>query len=96
MLARLVPDGVYLDADGLAEVDLGNGTNYNPQEALNMFFQTGSIIGRSLTHEGDMNPGKVPIQEIQVGSGGQKLASSNQHVQLLFANDKRCYWVKRS
>ena len=75
VLARVVPDGVYLDADGLAEVDLGNGTNYNPQEALNMFFQTGSIIGRSLTQEGDMNPGKVPIQEISSGSGGQKLAS---------------------
>ena len=66
----MVPDGVYLDADGLAEVDLGNGTNYNPQEALNMFFQTGSIIGRSFTSDGDMNPGKVPIQEIQSGSGG--------------------------
>ena len=75
VLARMVPDGVYLDADGLAEVDLGNGTNYNPQEALNMFFQTGSIVGRSLTQEGDMNPGKVPIQEIASGSGGQKLAS---------------------
>jgi len=71
----MVPDGVYLDADGLAEVDLGNGTNYNPQEALNMFFQTGSVIGRSFTSEGDMNPGKVPIQEIQSGSGGQKLQS---------------------
>jgi hypothetical protein len=75
VLARMVPDGVYLDVDGLAEVDLGNGTNYNPQEALNMFFQTGSIIGRSLTSEGDMNPGKVPIQEIASGSGGQKMAS---------------------
>ena len=73
VLARMVTDGVYLDADGLAEVDLGNGTNYNPQEALNMFFQTGSIIGRSLTSEGDMNPGKVPIQEIQSGSGSGKL-----------------------
>ena len=73
VLARMVPDGVYLDADGLAEIDLGNGTNYNPQEALNMFFQTGSVIGRSFTSEGDMNPGKVPIQEIQSGSGGQKL-----------------------
>ena len=57
VMARMVPDGVYLDADGLAEVDLGNGTNYNPQEALNMFFQTGSVIGRSYTSEGDMNPG---------------------------------------
>jgi len=75
VLSRLVPDGVYLDADGLAEIDLGNGTNYNPQEALNMFFQTGSVIGRSMTSDGDMNPGKVPIQEIQSGSGGQKMQS---------------------
>ena len=74
VLSRMVPDGVYLDADGLAEVDLGNGTNYNPQEALNMFFQTGSIIGRSFTSEGDRNPGKVPIQEITSGSGGNKLS----------------------
>jgi len=73
VMSRMVPDGVYLDADGLAEVDLGNGTNYNPQEALNMFFQTGSVIGRSFTSEGDMNPGKVPIQEITSGSGGNKI-----------------------
>lgn len=75
VMSRMVPDGVYLDADGLAEVDLGNGTNYNPQEALNMFFQTGSVIGRSFTQEGDMNPGKVPIQEITTGAGGAKLQS---------------------
>jgi len=73
VLSRMVPDGVYLDADGLAEVDLGNGTNYNPQEALNMFFQTGSVIGRSFTSDGDQNPGKVPIQEITSGSGGSKM-----------------------
>ena len=75
VLSRMVPDGVYLDADGLAEIDLGNGTNYNPQEALNMFFQTGSVIGRSFTQEGDMNPGKVPIQELQSSNGGQKMQS---------------------
>ena len=75
VMSRMVPDGVYLDADGLAEIDLGNGTNYNPQEALNMFFQTGSVIGRSFTSEGDMNPGKIPIQEIQSGSGSGKMQS---------------------
>ena len=75
VISRMVPDGIYLDADGLAEIDLGNGTNYNPQEALNMFFQTGSIIGRSFTSDGDMNPGKIPIQEIQSGSGGAKMQS---------------------
>jgi uncharacterized cupredoxin-like copper-binding protein len=75
VMSRMVPDGIYLDADGLAEIDLGNGTNYNPQEALNMFFQTGSIIGRSFTSEAEMNPGKVPIQEIASGNGGGKMQS---------------------
>ena len=75
VLSRMVPDGVYLDADGLAEIDLGNGTNYNPQEALNMFFQTGSVIGRSLTADGDPNPGKIPIQQISNGAGQNKMGS---------------------
>ena len=87
VLGRMVPDGVYLDADGLAEIDLGNGTNYNPQEALNMFFQTGSVIGRSFTQDGDMNPGKVPIQEITSGSGGNKIqaliANYNYYLQMI-------------
>jgi len=75
VLSRMVPDGVYLDMDGLAEVDLGNGTNYNPAEALNMYFQTGSIVGRSLTQDGELNRGKVPIQELQSSSGGAKIQS---------------------
>ena len=75
VMSRMVPDGVYLDADGLAEVDLGNGTNYNPQEALNMFFQTGSVIGRSYTTDGDPNPGKIPIQQISNGTGQNKIGS---------------------
>ena len=74
VMSRMVPDGVYLDADGLAEIDLGNGTNYSPQEALNMYFQTGSVIGRSLNADGDQNAGKVPITQISNGQGaGNKL-----------------------
>jgi len=75
VIARMVPDGVFLDMDGLAEVDLGNGTNYNPAEALNMYFQTGSIVGRSMTQEGDMNPGKIPIQELATSTGQGKISS---------------------
>jgi hypothetical protein len=75
VIQRMVPDGVFVDVDGLAEVDLGNGTNYNPQEALNMYFQTGSIVGRSLTQDGDPNRGKVPIQELQTSSSNGKIAS---------------------
>ena len=73
VIQRMVPDGVFVDVDGLAEVDLGNGTNYNPQEALNMYFQTGSIVGRSLTQDGDPNRGKVPIQELQSSSANGKI-----------------------
>ena len=88
VMARMVPDGVYLDADGLAEIDLGNGTNYNPQEALNMFFQTGSVIGRSYNVDGDPNPGRIPIQEISngKGSGGKMqtlIANYNYYMQMI-------------
>tara|TARA_R110001592_G_scaffold8442_1_gene46265 strand:+ start:469 stop:2877 length:2409 start_codon:yes stop_codon:yes gene_type:complete len=81
VMSRIVPDGVYLDMDGLAEVDLGNGTNYNPAEALNMYFQTGSIVGRSLTQDGDMNAGKIPIQELNSSSGQGKIQSLIQTYQ---------------
>ena len=85
-IQRMTPSGVFIDADGLAEVDLGNGTNYNAQEALNMYFSTGSIIGRSLTVEGDPNPGKVPIQELPGSGGGQVqvlVGAYNQYVQMI-------------
>jgi|TARA_R110001592_G_scaffold59091_2_gene179201 hypothetical protein len=75
VISKVIPDGVYLDVDGLAEVDLGNGTNYNAKEALNMYFQTGSILGRSMNTEGDPNGGRIPIQELVKNDGGQKIAS---------------------
>ena len=75
VISKIIPDGVYLDVDGLAEVDLGNGTNYNAKEALNMYFQTGSILGRSMTTEGEMNGGRIPIQELSTNDGGSKIQS---------------------
>ena len=87
VMSRMVPDGVYLDADGIAEIDLGNGTNYNPQEALNMYFQTGSVIGRSMTQDGEFNHGRIPVQELQSGSGGSKInaliSSYNYYLQMM-------------
>jgi hypothetical protein len=81
VLSKMVPDGVFVDVDGLAEVDLGNGTSYNPQEALNMYFSTGSIVGRSLTQDGDPNRGKVPIQELNSSSGINKIQALIQTYQ---------------
>ena len=72
VIQKMTPSGIFLDVDGLAEIDLGNGTSYNAQTALDMYFQTGSVIGRSLTDDGEFNHGKVPVQELP-GSGGQQI-----------------------
>lgn len=72
VISRVVPDGVYIDADGLNEVDLGTGSAYNPEDALRLYFQTGSVIGRSYTQDGDYNQGKVPIQQLTSNSGASK------------------------
>ena len=79
VIARTVPDGVYIDADGLNEVDLGTGAAYDPSDALRLYFQTGSVVGRSYTQDGEYNQGKIPIQQLTSSSGASK-------TQMLIAN----------
>lgn len=79
VINRVVPDGVFIDADGLNEVDLGNGAAYNPEDALRLYFQTGSVIGRSFTQDGDFNNAKVPITQLSSNTGVGK-------TQMLIAN----------
>ena len=79
VIARTVPDGVFIDADGLNEVDLGTGAAYNPEDALRLYFQTGSVIGRSYTQDGEFNNARVPIQQLTSSSGASK-------TQMLIAN----------
>ena len=87
VIARLVPDGVFIDADGLNEVDLGTGNAYNPQDALRLYFQTGSVIGRSYTQDGEFNNARVPIQQLTASSGQGKInslvASYNHYLDML-------------
>jgi len=89
VIAKVVPDGVYIDADGLNEVDLGNGAAYNPEDALRLYFQTGSVIGRSYTQEGDYNQGRVPIQQLTSNSGASKtqmlLSNYNHYLEMIRA-----------
>jgi hypothetical protein len=75
VLTKMVPDGVFIDADGLNEVDLGNGAAYNPEDALRMYFQTGSVIGRSYTQDGEFNNARVPIQELNHSAAQGKISS---------------------
>ena len=72
VISKVVPDGVYIDADGLNEVDLGTGAAYNPEDALRLYFQTGSVIGRSYTQDGEFNNARVPIQQLTSNSGSSK------------------------
>jgi hypothetical protein len=73
--SRIIPDGVFIDADGLNEVDLGQGAAYTPEDALRLYFQTGSVVGRSYTGDGEFNNARVPIQELGASSGQGKIAS---------------------
>jgi hypothetical protein len=79
VVSRVVPDGVFIDADGLNEVDLGTGNAYNPEDALRLYFQTGSVVGRSYTQDGEFNNARVPIQQLTSNSGASKM-------QMLIAN----------
>ena len=89
VIARTVPDGVYIDADGLNEVDLGTGSAYNPEDALRLYFQTGSVVGRSYTQDGEFNHGKVPIQQLTASSGAPKtqmlIANYNHYLDMIRA-----------
>ena len=80
VIQRMRLDGIYIDADGITEVDLGNGTHQTAQDALNMYIQTGNVIGRSMTTDGDPNPGARPVQDIP-GSDLSQLAQLIQQYQ---------------
>jgi hypothetical protein len=87
VIARIVPDGVFIDADGLNEVDLGTGAAYNPEDALRLYFQTGSVIGRSYTQDGEFNNARVPIQQLTSNSGAAKtqmlIANYNHYLEMI-------------
>lgn len=89
VINRTVPDGVFIDADGLNEVDLGTGAAYNPEDALRLYFQTGSVIGRSYTQDGEFNNARVPIQQLTSNSGASKtqmlIANYNHYMDMLRA-----------
>ena len=89
VIARTVPDGVYIDADGLNEVDLGTGAAYDPSDALRLYFQTGSVVGRSYTQDGEFNNARVPIQQLTSNSGASKtqmlIANYNHYLDMIRA-----------
>lgn len=86
VISKVTPDGVFIDANGIAEVEL-KGVEYDAQEALNMFLSTGSVIGTSTNGDGEFNHGQVPIKEINHSGGNAKIsaliAAYNQNLQMI-------------
>ena len=73
--SRMTPDGVYVDLDGISSINLGNGMTYDAGEVLNLYFQTGSVLGRSTNEIGEFNNGKMPVQELASSGSNAKISS---------------------
>jgi hypothetical protein len=66
---------------------LGTGNAYNPEDALRLYFQTGSVIGRSFTQDGDFNNARVPITQLTSNSGAAKtqmlITNMNHYIDMI-------------
>jgi len=81
MIAKARPNGIYIDVTGLNEVTLGDGSSLDPMELINIYDQTGNVLGASSTIEGDYNYGQQPIKELNNGivQGVDRLIMAYNH-----------------
>jgi len=75
IIQGITPDGIAIDVDALAEIDLGDGKNQTVQQALNMYLQKGSYLYRSSQIGGEYNNAQKPFQEVQTGDSINKLTA---------------------
>lgn len=81
---RMVPNGWWVDLDALENVALNKGgENMKPVELLQMFFETGVLVGRSKDIMGD-NVNYKPIIPIDNNAYNQ-LKALYEHLQLTIA-----------
>lgn len=75
IIQGITPDGIAIDLDALAEVDLGDGKMQTVQQTLDMYLQKGSYLYRSSLIGGDYNNAQKPFQEVQTGDSINKLSA---------------------
>jgi hypothetical protein len=75
IIQGITPDGIAIDLDALAEVELGNGEVQTVQQSLDMYLQKGSYLYRSSTISGEYNNSQKPFQEINTGDSINKLTA---------------------
>ena len=67
LIAKSRPNGVFIDVDGLSEIDMGDGSFLSPLEVIKIYDETGNVIGTSKDASGEYNYGKEPIRELKNG-----------------------------
>jgi len=71
----ITPDGIAIDIDALADIDMGEGKTQTVQQSLNMYLMKGSYMYRSSQLGGEYNNAQKPFQEIQTGDSINKLTA---------------------
>lgn len=81
LIAKARPNGIYIDVDGLSEINLGDGNFLTPLEVVKIYDETGNVIGTGVTAEGDYNYGREPIRELKNGivDGLDRLIGAYNH-----------------
>lgn len=77
IIQGITPDGIAIDLDAIAELDLGagGGKKSGPQEQFAMYLQKGSFFYRSYGAGGDYNNAQKPFTEIKTGDSINKLTA---------------------
>lgn len=78
LIQLIKADGVAINLDAIAGIDLGDGKAYGAQGAFNMWVQTGSYFYRGDTLNGEYNNNQKPFQEITTGANVEKLRALSE------------------
>jgi hypothetical protein len=84
-IAKAKPNGIWVDVDGLQELDLGGGDTFSPLELIRYYDETGNLIGTSKAMDGGYTNGALPIKELNNGgiAGLEQLMNAyNFHLNL--------------
>jgi len=67
-IAKSRPNGLWIDVDGLQELDLGGGNSFDALELIRYYDETGNLLGTSKLNDGSYNNGGLPIKELNNGA----------------------------
>ena len=75
IIQGVTPDGIAIDLDAIAELDLGDGKVTTAMDQFNMYLQKGSFFYRSYGTNGEYNNAQLPFKEVMTGDSLNKLTA---------------------